>query len=205
MSVPTSSTETGARPAVSIPVIADSLPRGAWNDLARCLYFTITAEDPGTNWFLQLGGFVTVPFLMLGLEGIVFRPIQPDAEEFTDPDLLDELIRVVEGLDGFTVETEYLWLPTALLDKAWLAGRTGEEVREDHPDRGTVFRVDSRLFTRAFRAARDGTDFGRFAAFALDQSVGEGPNAAVRYSPLETGAIRKWSEGQVRASENFVP
>jgi len=83
---------------VSIPVIADSLPRGSWNDLARCLYFTITAEDPGTDWFLRLGGFVNVPFLMLGLEGIIFRPIRPDAEEFTDPDLLDELIRVVEGL-----------------------------------------------------------------------------------------------------------
>jgi len=55
MSPLASPTESGEPPAVRVPVVADSLSREARNDLARCVYFTITADDPGTNWTLCVG------------------------------------------------------------------------------------------------------------------------------------------------------
>jgi hypothetical protein len=202
MSMPDFTEESGVAIKITIPVIADSLPREAWNDLARCVYFTIIADDPSTMWGLSLDGLSSVPFLMLGLEGIIFRPVRPDESDFTSPQLLQELIDAVESLEGFSVETEYFWLPTKLLDAAFSA-TIAETPDRSSADRGSVFRVSHRLFTEALRAAREGTGLDHFSRVATDQIVGEVENSAIRYSPVETMAIREWSERQVRANENF--
>jgi hypothetical protein len=188
---------------LTVPVVVDNLPRATRLDLARCIYFVITNDGPSSDWYLTFDPPETIPFFMLGLRGIIYRPISADPNaEFTDPRFLERLIDAVEGHEEFSVETEYLWLPTGLLDQVWQAATQGEQGTPGL-DRGSVFRVALPFFTQAFQTARDGTTFKDFASLALNQMVGERLSASLRYSPRETKALRQWSETQTRQSENF--
>lgn len=205
------------REPVTVPVILDGIPTDAPDPgeanppgsvrapyrpgLARCIYFSIAAEDPGTSWMLGLDG-LQVPFLMLGLQGIIHRPVGARTE-FTHPALLRRLIRLVEAQPGMSVETEYLWLPAPLVDGAWARSREGREGRGRTPGgapRGSVFRVGERRFAAAFRAARAGTGFEGW----MEGRVDEGPGASLRYSPVETVAVREWSWRTALESEEFT-
>lgn len=184
----------------TIPVILDGMVReGGPGYVGRCVYFSIVADEPRTNWTLGLE-MERIPFVMLGLQGIIHRPVEADEEEFIHPWLLEKLIRRVEEQAGMSVETEFLWLPGWLLEQAWSVSPATER-EAPQPTRGSLFRVAAPLFAAAFRAARDGTGFDTL--WEGEVRVGEGPEPALRYSPVETEAVRRWSREQAVESANF--
>jgi hypothetical protein len=192
--------DSGHLTSVTVPVIADSLPRSDDLNLARCVYFTITAHDPAKLLSISLPSGRVVDFLMLGLHGIITRPSQGSEDEFVAPDLLERLISAIEQDEDFSVDTEYLWIPTGLLDSA---RRKGANVQK--AEKGDVFRVDRSLFVDAWRTAQGGEDFAEVAKRTEEVPVGEHPGALLRFSPLETDAIKKWSEEQLRIHAGFRP
>ncbi len=66
-------------PPVSVPLILDGVVRDGPVHLARCVYFSIVADEPGTDWLPRLQG-ADVPFLMLGLQGIIHRQAAAESE-----------------------------------------------------------------------------------------------------------------------------
>jgi hypothetical protein len=140
---------------------------------------------------------------MLGLQGIIHRPIRGGSNEFTSPDLFDELIDAVERLEGMSVETEYLWLPAGLLDRAWRAAYWRAESEEEGAPRGSVFRVSEPLFTDAFGAAREGTRLQHFATAGVEYPLDDFRGPSARYSPEETSALRAWSRTQALENARF--
>jgi len=178
-------------PGLTVPVILDGLVREGPIGLARCTYFSIAAEEPLPGWGLRFADGGVIPFLLLGLQGILIQPANGEPE-FTSPYLLDELIRLIERHQGLSVELEYLWLPDVLVERAWAASPAGRDPSVRRPPRGGVFRVGSTLFATAFQVARDGTDFSRLG-FAAEERVGDAEGSVLRYSPVETDAVRRWS------------
>lgn len=187
--------------AISVPVIADSLPRSSLDALARCSYFTITVDEP--NLGILTVNNLQVPFLMLGLSGILIRPSDPQSSTFDSPDLLDDLIKLVESVEGISVETEYLWLPTALLDRACFAAAASESPSKTVAKRGDVFRVAQKLFANALAAMRQVSEFRRIRDLAHDTSGDNHPDQSIKYSPAETTAFQAWSQMHVISSQNF--
>lgn len=196
-----STSDSGQPPPTTVPVVTDSLTRGgSAPHLARCVYFTITADEPNSPWVLNTPN-ASIPFLMLGLQGIIYRPTRPDLEQFVSPDDWNELVTAVEQIDGFSVDFEYFWVPVALLDRARAFFPAAEESPNRLAVRGEVFRLGQRLFTEAWRAARDGTDFEGYAARVLDAFDGERLTAGLTYSPEETKSIQAWAIAQVAGAQ----
>ena len=179
----------------TVPVVLDGYPQNAHDGLVRCMYFTIVADEPQPDWTLQLRGGAPVPFFMLGLRGIIHRPIDVAHPTFDNWMLLEDLIRAVEAHEGLSVDTEYLWLPTALLDPAWHL----KVVSREQPPRGSVFRLNQKLFGRAFSVAQQGHGFLALA----DMGFAEEDSPAVVYSREETAAIRRWSTVQIAEHARF--
>lgn len=189
--------EEGLPPPITVPVVTDSLPRdGPAPHLARCVYFTITADEPDLMGWLHLAG-AHIPFLLIGLQGIIFRSALPGAGLFVFPDEWDELVTAVEQLDGFSVDFEYFWVPVDLLDRARSVYPVGDESPNMLAVRGEVFRLSRKLFSEAWRAARDGTAFDAYAARVLDTFDGERLTDGLTFSPKETRSIQAWAIAQV--------
>ncbi|QEH36609.1 hypothetical protein OJF2_51930 [Aquisphaera giovannonii] len=185
---------------VTIPIVTDGIPRsGPGPRLARCVYFSITADEPNRPWFLGLPN-VTIPFLMLGLQGIIFRSPLRQSGLFVTPDDWNELVTIIEQQDGFSVEFEYFWVPVSLLDRARGQYPPGDESPNGLAVRGEVFRLGHKLFLEAWRAARDGTDFVNYANRVLDYFDGDRLAAGLTYSPEETRSIQAWAIAQVAGS-----
>jgi hypothetical protein len=188
---------SGYPPPISVPVIADSLSRGGSAPLlARCVYFTITADEPSAPLILQTQS-ASIPFLLLGFQGIIYRPMRQNLEKFVTPDNWAELVVAVEQVDGISVDCEYFWVPVALLDQARAALPAAEESPKNLAVRGDLFRLGHRLFLEAWRAARDGTDFEGYAARVVDAFAGDRLAGGVTYSPEETKSIQAWAIAQV--------
>lgn len=182
---------------ITIPVVADGVPRsGPAPRLARCVYFSITADEPHGSWVLYLP---TAPilFLMLGLQGIIHRPLPWRAGLFVTPDDWNELVTAIEQQNGFSVDFEYFWVPVALLDRARGHYPAGDESPNRLAVRGEVFRLGHKLFLEAWRAARDGTDFVGYANRVLDVFDGDRLAAGLTYSPEETRSVQAWAIAQV--------
>ncbi len=187
--------------SLTVPVILDGVVREGPIGLARCTYFSTAAEEPLPGWELRFPEGSVIPFLMLGLQGIIIQPANREPE-FTSPYLLDELIRLIEQHEGLSVELEYLRLPDVLVERAWAASTDGRETRVRRPPPGGLFRVGSTLFATAFHVAREGTDFSQLG-FAAEERVGEAEGSVLRYSPVETDAVRRWSLLQALENANF--
>jgi len=188
---------------LTVPLILDAALQTTAEQIARCVYFTIEADEPAGGWFLEFGGRLRLPFLLIGLQGIVHRPISADHPEFTEAWLLDELIEIVESREELYVNTEYLFLPTALLKAAWAGHGRSSEDDETGPVPGAVFRVSHSLFVDAFRAARGGASVEELVALGRDVRE-EGDTPLVRYSPDETRGMRDWTAKQVERYSGFT-
>jgi hypothetical protein len=101
------------------------------------------------------------------------------------------------------VETEYLWLPTTLLDRAASASSDRERPGGGDAIRGDTFRLKLDFFSEALDAAADGTAFRQFALSAIELPAGSDPGAAIWHSPWETLAFRAWSAHMTQIHEGF--
>jgi hypothetical protein len=166
---------------MDIPLIVDDVKHYKGFHMTRLSYFTIESDVPLPEWTLELGD-AKIPFLMLGLSGIVVGPIHGD--RFTDPDSIDSLFRAVEEDERFYVDLNDIWLPNGCFTNT-------------SPERGQVFRTGLSLFSLALAYRETMEDADRFTGQTMDYCK------ELEYSEPETRAFEAWHQDQIRdAFEN---
>ena len=98
--------------AFDVPVVVDDVKRYGKLKMARCTYFTIECDAPSSNWVLELGK-KSIPFLLIGLSGLIVRPIR-GGRLFESSDSIDELFDTIESHPSLYVDINDLWLPNKL-------------------------------------------------------------------------------------------
>ena len=171
-----------------VPVSVDAVREIDGVPMVRCVYLLVESDDPDPRWTLVLGG-TRIPFLMLGLSGILFRP--DDGEElFLTADRIEETFVAIESIAGLSVEMGDVWHPRLLFGEAL--------------ERGDVSRVDLALVRDAvaFRNERIGIE--EFVA-RVDAALEERGPSIVESSPEEAEAFREWNRRQVRDAIELYP
>lgn len=120
---------------ITIPVVIDDVKSIDNFQMSRCIYFSIQCDNPSIGWELGLGKS-TFPFIMLGLSGIIYKPIG-NSKIFNKASHFKKLFEEVEANDDVYIDMNDIWLPNHIL--------TG-----DYRKRGYVFRIDSELFLKAY-------------------------------------------------------
>ena len=178
----------------NIPVIVDDIVDSSTFPLARLIYFHIEAEETLDQWWLRHPQIpFGLPFLMIGLAGILVRPID-GGEIFEHSHQLRELFNFIERptedvSDSSTmVQVSDIWFPKNLMFKQ---GET--------PSRGDVFRVDSDLFRHAFDFRAGRLQDEEFLSAAMRQED------RIHFSSVETKAFTQWaySESESRFGEDL--
>lgn len=181
------------QPIYNIPIIVDGIVRSDPADLSRCVYLTITADEPGAGWTLTLQT-TTIPFLLLGLQGILYQP-GVNQQRFNGPNDIDDMIAAVEAItlpSPLNVETGIIWVPTAWLDLAFVRSPRGENPFKE-PHRGDVFRVAAPMFQDLWRHMENRLDLSILLNSYSTQQFGESNVPMLQYSFIETLAFRAWT------------
>jgi hypothetical protein len=166
-------------PTLDVPVLVETTSRPFF-PMVRCHYLAVEYDDPRPGWSLTIAG-IQMPFLMLGLTGVVLQPF--GAERFTNNGLIRRLFESVEqeGLVNF----EDIWLPDFLFSAL--------------PHVGDVYRVGIKLFSLAF-AYRDSR---------ISQEEFEAPckelQDEISFSEDETMAFRSWTVEEISRAESGEP
>ena len=174
---------------LSVPVTIDDVKQRTDFAFTRCEYFTIQCDTPSPDWVLGLQNR-QIPFMMLGLSGIIF---QPSLEEpyFTSPHQIETLFDGIEENEAVYVDTADLWLPTALVRKVVPRGR--DQMR------GVTIRIYDQFFQEAV-AFRNGTiDQTRFEGVAHELE------RTVTYIPEEDKAFHQWHRLQLGSAIDAYP
>lgn len=165
---------------ISIPVVIDSVKQLSTFQMTRCSYFSIECDIPSTGWNLDLGRPPKIPFLMLGLSGIIYQPMG-GGKYFDSPEQLEELFMIFDDSDDLYIDVNDIWLPNAFFEN-----------KINH-ERGNVFRVGLSLFKIAYRFQKDGFDQGLIEHFMEFRQE-------LRYCKVETDILREWNKDRVEES-----
>jgi hypothetical protein len=163
-----------------IPVSVETLGR-PYFPMVRCSYLYIESDAPRPGWTLEISAS-QLPFLMLGLVGIIQTPF--DAPRFTDYRHVHELFERIEG-SGFLVHFADIWLPDFVFAP-----------REPHV--GDVYRIDVRLFKMAHLFREGGVTQEHFLDFLRDSM----DQIGLRFSEEETSAFSEWSRESLSSATN---
>jgi hypothetical protein len=167
-------------PNPDVPVLVET-PNRPYFQMVRCHYISVECNDPRPEWQINLGG-QPMPFLMLGLVGIIQQPF--DAPRFNTYGLIDQLFAGIEARADLLINFNDIWLP-GFLFKA-------------DPGVGDVYRVVNELFTWAYRF-RDGqsnkTDFEENCRRLH----------GIAFSEDETRAFKDWSAEQISGAQKRPP
>jgi hypothetical protein len=164
--------------ADDIPISVETLSR-PYFPMVRCNYLYLECDAPRPGWTLGINSG-RLPFLMLGLMGIVQAPF--DAPRFTEYRHLDELFARVEE-NGFQVHFADIWLPDFVFGP-----------REPHV--GDVYRVDVRVFKMAQLFRDGGVTQEHFLDFLRDST----DQIGVRFSEEETRVFLAWTVENLSAA-----
>jgi hypothetical protein len=134
----------------------------------------IECEDPLNDWRISIDQNI-LPFLMLGLVGIIHAPF--DALNFDEVRHLNDLFEKVEDQAGLLINFADIWLPDFLFP------------REVHV--GDMFRLEMALFNSAYRF-RDGRQTEREFVSSADTLI-----KMIRFSETETRVFAAWSQEQL--------
>jgi|SRR5579862_3895995 len=163
-----------------IPVLVETLSR-PYFPMVRCNYLYVECDEPRPGWSIRLGS-ERLPFLMLGLVGIIQTPF--DAPRFSEYKHIDELFEGIEG-SGFLVHFADIWLPDFVFGP-----------RETHV--GDVYRIDVRVFKMA-QSFRDGALAQEHFLESLRDLTGQ---VGVTFSEGETRTFAAWSRANLLAARN---
>lgn len=161
---------------ITVPLVIDDVKRVPTFEMTRCNYFCIQCDTPAPGWFLQIAGR-QVPFLIVGLTGVIHRPAMDD-ERFDSPQKIDDLFDAIEAVPELYVDQEDVWIPNRMFDA-------------DEHKRGSVYRIGLGLFRSAYNF-RNGLTRNQKSAFA-----GKGANWKVSFSRAETEALSAWGDHQI--------
>lgn len=168
-----------------VPVIIDAIKAHESFPLVRCNYLSVECESPMPGWTIKLGGEV-LPFMMLGLVGIITRPI--GAEMFYNTNLIEDLFSKIEDEAGLLIEVDDIWLPMLLFHSV-----------KTKPELGDVYRISSDMFAwaLAFREGRIDHE-----TFLIQCKQLERP---LVFSEEETIIFKEWRELQIQNAIEQYP
>jgi len=170
-----------ASPQHDVPVLVET-PARPYFPMVRCHYLSIEYDTPRAGWGISLGGPM-MPFLMLGLAGIIQQPF--DAARFSNYGLIEGLFERIEKDPGLSLNLEDIWLPDFLFSRSLRVG--------------DVYRTGLRLFVLAFQYRDVQLSQQGFEARCKDLG-----NEIV-FSEEETSAFRSWTAEQVSMAQNSEP
>jgi hypothetical protein len=171
-------------PASTVPVIVDSVKRNEQFPIVRCSYLSVECETPSEDWALKIGSR-KMPFLMLGLDGIITGPF--GAKRFKNVDQIEDLFVAIEDVAGLLIDIDDIWLPLSLFE------------RYSRPREGNVYRLDGSLFALAFafREGRIDTEFFLNNCRDMDHPL--------FFSRKETRVFRQWHTLQIQGASEQYP
>jgi len=164
-----------------VPILVET-PARPFFSMVRCHYLSIEYDTPQAGWGISFGG-VRMPFLMLGLTGIVRQPF--GADRFNDYGLIDGFFQEIEARTELSLNFEDIWMP------AFLFGGS--------PQVGDVYRVGLKLFVLAFQY-RD----TRFSQEEFEAHCNE-LRREISFSADETAAFKGWTAEQIAMAQSREP
>lgn len=159
----------------SIPVLAESFKVEPEFKMVRCIYFSIECDTPMPGWHLSLNEQIDIPFIMLGLSGIIYQPIGSTGG-FDDYNKINTLFDTIEKEPGIYIDTNDIWLPNNLFTEI-----TGEKVK------GHIFRISFDLFVNAWQYRNDRITLSEFEKYCNKTN-----NKMINTSEKETQAFNDW-------------
>jgi hypothetical protein len=168
--------------SLDVPILVET-PGRPYFPMVRCHYISIEYDTPLAQWSIEMGGGSTLPFLMLGLSGIVLQPF--GAPRFASYGLIESFFQNIEDSVGLSINFEDIWLPTFLFTRTLRVG--------------DVYRVGSSLFLLGwtYRDAR------------LPQQEFEADckrlSEEIAYSDEETRSFNAWCVEQIAMAEHREP
>jgi hypothetical protein len=194
-------TSASTEPGVFIPVAIDAIREIEGVEMVRVTYFVVTSDAPGAGWEVDLPELTQQHGVsVLGTSGIVYRAIHAGEPYegrrrglFVDPEDISSIFGLESEGSPFTVQLEDIWMPGAWFADVpvWDDETEPFPVGEDPMARGEVYRVAIASFRDAYRYTSGEIGMDELA----DSVAGE-----VLRSPVESEAIRAWSEGQIEAA-----
>jgi hypothetical protein len=168
---------------ISIPLLIDDVKNYHNFKMARCTYFSIQCDVPSPNWQLGLGRLV-VPFFLVGLSGIIFKPLG-NRVIFSSHQLIEDLFNVIEEHPSFFIDTNDIWMPNNIFFNS--------------PMRGQVYRVDYKLFMEAYLFREEKISKDKFIGLCEEMK------GNIRYSEEETVSFKHWGELQIKEAKHLYP
>ena len=172
-------------PHDDVPVVVDSVKTYKYFPMVRCNYLSIECDSPTAGWVIGLGG-EELPFMMLGLVGIVTRPFA--SERFNSIELIEDLFERIEDKADLLVDVDDIWLPMFLFDRTNLK-----------PEAGHVYRIKSDAFALALAFREGRLDLDTF------HDRCERLKRPLVLSEDEMGPFREWRELQVQNAIKQYP
>jgi hypothetical protein len=168
----------------SIPIIIDDVKKYKKFQMTRCTYFSIECDAPASGWMLSLGDR-EIPFYLLGLSGIIFKPLG-DKDVFGSEYLIDELFDTIEEHPSLYIDINEIWLPNFLF-------------KQSYPERGSIYRVRDDLFTKAFSFTSNRMSEKDFL------STCEHLIENIWFSEEETKSFSEWGWAQINNAKEAFP
>ncbi|HEU5111767.1 MAG TPA: hypothetical protein VFU96_00540 [Acidimicrobiia bacterium] len=178
---------------VFIPVVIDAERVVDGAEMVRVTYFAVTTDAPAAVWEVELPSVAQLHGIgALGLAGVIYSAMResrgpgPETVEFdlfTDADDIAAVFALEESGMPLTVQLEDVWMP-----RIWF---------EDEPARGDVYRVALEPFQDSYRYTA--------GTIAPDVLLELDVSGQVISSPVETEAVKQWSQDQIDASRRAFP
>jgi hypothetical protein len=172
-------------PSTDVPVVVDAVRTFAYFPMVRCNYLSIECDSPKIGWTIGIGSS-ELPFLMVGLTGIVTKPFVADI--FNTVDSIEDLFRRIEDDAGLLVDIDDLWLPMILFRNINI-----------RPEVGQVYRLNSDMFAIALDFREGHID----AQYFLERCEQSGRSLSL--SEEEMAAFGQWREEQIRSAFDQYP
>lgn len=190
-----------------IPVTIDAVRELDGIEMIRVTYFVLTSDAPAAVWEIELPPLARLHGVgALGIAGVVYSAMRESDEigfESVEFDLFEgpadiaAIFSLEHGESPFTVQVEDVWMPVAWFRDVgtWVspAGRTPSRA----PERGDVYRVALALFQDAYRYTAGEIDLERLVSLETGDQVFA--------SPVESEAIRAWSQDQIDQTRAAFP
>lgn len=161
----------------TIPIIIDKDINENGIEIVRAVYFTIESDSPLPNCTLHYHSSL-IPFMMLGLKGIIFaplvKPISQTDGTFKTAKEFDDLFDAIESDSEFFVSNDEIWIPKILF-------RTRTKI-----ERASVWRLQDELFRLCLKFTRGDLSFEQIREMKV--------NNEIYLSETETKAFASWTE-----------
>lgn len=171
----------------TIPLIVDDIKNYENIQFTRCIYLTIESDVPLPNWRLHYKNEI-LPFFMLGLKGIIYRPLTPlgsvERDIFRSSKDFEELYTGIEADEDFYIGMDEIWIPNSIF--------------RNTQRRGELYRIDSGLFHDCYKYTQGLITYNQLT------EITERKEDRITISETETYAFSAWRKsviGEVRTSE----